>query len=444
MATGASTGADTQPAGPFSDSFTKTDSSWQPLVGDWKVTGGVYQQSQTNGYDLISAYTGAMPKSYTVSVRFRGVGATSNAGLVLGLPQLGSRMGGTLVDLANQNYLRWGKYDATTGNYTFIGGVTLGATVVAKAWQTLTVQETPTGSVVLWNGKRVGTFDAIAAGYAGLASSAVRRPVRRFRGDHQMTAALLDRPAGAPGSADDVAVPVIEASAPAAPKRRDSFLDTVRAVALIRVIIWHTLALTVVSWIVASMPAMFFVAGSLLARGLDRQPLKQLYTTRLKRLLIPFWSFAAVVLTVLVVVHHLDPTAANGFSPKSLLPWIFPIVDPHGNAWEAGWASTPLWYLRCYLWLLLLSPLLRKAHRRWGLKILVVPIVLVFVLDYYIRHPESDSAVFHAVRYYLADVTTFSIFWILGFSHSDGAIAGLDRRHAWNGPPSERPAHSCG
>lgn len=244
---------------------------------------------------------------------------------------------------------------------------------------------------------------------------------------------LLARPTDADPVASEGSVPEGPTAAPAAatPTRspdRDGFLDTVRAIALIRVIVWHTLAAVAISWFVASMPAMFFVAGSLLARSLDKRPWRQLLRTRLKRLLLPFWTFGAVVLIALLVVARLEPGAATAISPTKLLAWLVPFTDPHGSAWEAGWATTPLWYLRCYLWLLLLSPLMRRAHRRLGLRVLVVPLIGIFAVDLLMRHPELAGAAFGAVKYYAGDLACFSFFWMLGFSHSDGALAGLDRR----------------
>ena len=245
-----------------------------------------------------------------------------------------------------------------------------------------------------------------------------------------MSGAVLDSP---PAVVDATAARPIGAGPATAraitgpPKVRDGFLDTVRAIALIRVIIWHTLAFTAISWVVASMPAMFFVAGSLLERSMNNRPWRPLLRARLRRLLLPFWTFGAVVLTVLVLVNHLHPGPDTALSPMSLVAWIFPILDPHGSAWEAGWASTPLWYLRCYLWLLLLSPLLRRAHRRWGLRALIVPIIGVFAVDFLIRNPELAPSAFGAVKYYAGDLAVFSFFWMLGFSHNDGAIAGLSR-----------------
>ena len=44
-----------------------------------------------------------------------------------------------------------------------------------------------------------------------------------------------------------------------------------------------------------------------------------------------------------------------------------PLTDPAGSSWEGGWLSSPLWYLRTLLWILLLAPvglwLLRRAPR---------------------------------------------------------------------------------
>jgi CubicO group peptidase (beta-lactamase class C family)/peptidoglycan/LPS O-acetylase OafA/YrhL len=242
-----------------------------------------------------------------------------------------------------------------------------------------------------------------------------------------MTTSVLE---SSPASDSEPALDTTVSSDIAPPKQakaRDGFLDTVRAIALIRVIIWHTLAFAAISWVVAAMPAMFFVAGSLLERSMQNRPWRPLLTARLKRLLLPFWTLGAVVLSVLALVNHLNPGTATALSPMSLLGWIFPLVDPRGTVWEAGWASTPLWYIRCYLWLLLLSPLLRRAHLRWGLRALIVPVVAVFGVDFLIRNPDLAPAAFGSVKYYLGDLAAFSFFWMLGFSHNDGVIASLSR-----------------
>lgn len=227
---------------------------------------------------------------------------------------------------------------------------------------------------------------------------------------------------------DTAAAPAAAAPAPGGGKRRDTFLDNVRAISLVRVIIWHTLASAVISWVVASMPAMFFIGGSLLAHSLDRRSSGTVLRARLRRLLIPFWVFGGVVLTVLAVVHRMSPGADTKLSIGALVPWIFPLADPHGPPWEAGWATTPLWYLRCYLWLMLLTPLMRAAQRRFGLKVLLIPLAGVFIVDYLNRTADVAPAGWDSVKWYAGDLCTYSFFWMLGFCHRDGMISQLNQR----------------
>ncbi len=250
--------------------------------------------------------------------------------------------------------------------------------------------------------------------------------------------ALLDRQPepgrhSPPPSAEDLSSPgsrVPAGSAPtsaAATGEREVFLDTLRAVALVRVVVWHALAAALISWTVAAMPAMFFVAGSLIARSLRRQPVRRLLRNRLRRLLIPFWVFGAVVLSTLTAVYLVSPSARTQVPASSLLAWVIPLADPHGSSWEGGWASAPLWYLRCYLWLLLLSPILVRLHRRFGLRTLVLPIAGIFIVDALMRHPAAGPTALFDLRFYLGDLTTFGTFWLLGFSHRDGAFGRATR-----------------
>ncbi|MEV4638350.1 serine hydrolase [Actinoplanes sp. NPDC049548] len=244
-----------------------------------------------------------------------------------------------------------------------------------------------------------------------------------------MTTDVLAHPASAPRRSRRAAEPAPAAApAPAAGKRRDTFLDNVRAIALIRVIVWHTLASAIISWVVASMPAMFFIGGSLLAHSLDRRPAGTVLRARLRRLLLPFWVFGGVVLTVLAVVYRMSPAPDTKLSIGAIVPWIFPLADPHGPPWEAGWATTPLWYLRCYLWLMLLTPLMLTAYRRLGLKVLLIPLAGVFVVDYLNRHADVAPAGWDSYKWYVGDICTYSFFWMLGFTHRDGQMAQLHRR----------------
>jgi CubicO group peptidase (beta-lactamase class C family)/peptidoglycan/LPS O-acetylase OafA/YrhL len=216
---------------------------------------------------------------------------------------------------------------------------------------------------------------------------------------------------------------------PAAPavRPREGFLDVLRAIALVRVVIWHAFGTALISWCVAAMPAMFFVAGSLLAASLDRKPWRELLPGRLRRLLVPFWVFSGTVLTVLAIVQRMHPTSDMSLHPWQVLSWLIPLTDPQGPTWTGGWVSDPLWYLRCYLWLLLLAPLLRRAHRRFGLFTAIPPLVMIFVVDALIRAP-STLGWFRPIQWYAGDLATYSVFLLLGFSHRDGVFRRIDAR----------------
>lgn len=226
----------------------------------------------------------------------------------------------------------------------------------------------------------------------------------------------------------DVAPAARPPRATARPVSREPFLDAVRGIAVVRVVLWHTFAGVVLSWTVASMPAMFFVAGSLLAQSLSRRPFRQLVRARLQRLLVPFWAFGAVVLSVLAIVHRIDGTASTAIAPNRLLGWLVPIVDPRGSDWESGWVSTPLWYLRCYLWLLLAAPILLRIHRRLRSTAIVLAAVGVFAVDWVVRHQQQVPAELFAIRWYLGDAVTYALFLMLGFAHRDGAFDRVPQR----------------
>ena len=109
---------------------------------------------------------------------------------------------------------------------------------------------------------------------------------------------------------------------------RDGFLDVLRAIALARVIIWHTFGVAILSWIVATMPIMFFVAGTLLYRSLDGRDAVLVLRKRLRRLLVPFWFFGAIVLAALSLVHLRQPAADTQLSVDQLAAWVMPHVNP--------------------------------------------------------------------------------------------------------------------
>lgn len=208
-------------------------------------------------------------------------------------------------------------------------------------------------------------------------------------------------------------------------RHRDGFLDTLRAIAIIRVVMWHAFGEPVISWVIATMPLMFFVAGSLLFRSLESRPTGQVLRSRLKRLLVPFWFFGAVVLAFLSLVHLRSPGFGTRLSPDQLLAWIIPLVNPTASAWEAGWASSPLWYIRAYLWLLLLSPLLVRAWRRLGITLLPIAVAVMMIGEIV---SSRQSAGPDSLIWIVGDLGVYACFVLLGFAHATGMFDRLGRR----------------
>jgi len=222
-----------------------------------------------------------------------------------------------------------------------------------------------------------------------------------------------------------VAVTADERPAPvdrAAGGTRELFLDALRALALVRVMIWHIFGVAAITY-VAAMPAMFFVTGSLLAKSFGRRSGRKVLADRFRRLLIPLWVFGAVVWLIMAVAARRTGT---DLSPHRALAWVFPLTDPHGTNWEGGWLSSHLWYLRTLTWLLLASPLLLRAVRALGGAALLVPVTAVFLLDALGRRGQGGAL--HGVVWPAGDLALYSIFLMIGFLHRDGAFRAVSRR----------------
>lgn len=206
---------------------------------------------------------------------------------------------------------------------------------------------------------------------------------------------------------------------------RDRFLDTLRTIALFRVMLWHAFGEPVLTYLVAAVPAMFFVTGSLLAKSLDRKPWPGVLVDRARRVLLPLWVFATVAFVAMRVAWHVDPSTRTEVPWRSVVFWILPLGDPKGSAWEGGWMSQPLWYVRAMFWLLLLSPLLRAAVRKVGAFAMVPPLLAVFALDWLARDPSFTVQAAPRLVWQLGDLALYSVFLMAGFFHRDGRFAHL-------------------
>lgn len=243
-----------------------------------------------------------------------------------------------------------------------------------------------------------------------------------------------------PAQAAEIATPARRAA-----RQHNAFLDLVRTVAILRVLVWHTYGYAWISYFIASMPAMFFVAGSLMAYSLEKDGMRRVLYTRFRRLLVPLWVFAVVALGVMAAEYYFRGAPGTPLEPWQPIFWVFPIWDPTGSEWGVTWWAV-LWYLRCMTWLILLSPILLWLHHRISIALLGLPLGLVIAF-------ERFRLAGHPVPWQFEDVALFGGFWLLGFAYNDGVFdrIGTGARAgaaivcaagaAWWGLTQEVPAH---
>ncbi|MFJ4617770.1 acyltransferase family protein [Streptomyces sp. NPDC088812] len=253
-----------------------------------------------------------------------------------------------------------------------------------------------------------------------------------------------DQPAGSPADPPAVSPADPPIGSPADPAAgpggggarpsRDRYFDLLRAVALFRVVFYHLMGWAWLPVVFPSMGVMFALAGSLTARSLARRPAVDVVRGRLRRLLPPLWLLGAVgVSGMLLGGWGPDAEGHPGWWWFHLAFWILPLSDPPYGEGLPGvpglvaddWAvavGVPLWYLRAYLWFVLLSPLLLRALRRLPWPTVLAPLALSAVL-------ESGLVAVPGWRpeAVLSDIGAFGACWLLGMAHREGVLRRLPR-----------------
>ncbi|MBK3634789.1 acyltransferase family protein [Streptomyces asoensis] len=215
---------------------------------------------------------------------------------------------------------------------------------------------------------------------------------------------------------------------------RDLYFDLLRAVALFRVVLYHLMGWAWLPIVFPSMGVMFALAGNLMARSLARRPAPEVVRGRLRRLLPPLWLLGAVGVTgMLAAGWGPDEDGHPGWWWLHLGYWILPLSDPpygeglpgvHGLIGD-DWATdmgVPLWYIRAYLWFVLLSPLLLRALRRLPWLTVVAPLVLSAALEAGLLPVPGWR-----LEAQLSDFGAFGACWLLGMAHQEGILRRLPR-----------------
>ena len=189
---------------------------------------------------------------------------------------------------------------------------------------------------------------------------------------------------------------------------RNRYFDLLRCLAIVRVVVYHVTGWAFLTMLFPAMSLMFALAGSLMAMSGDRFGAVAIWR-RLRRLLPSLWLLAAVFVPAMLLTGL--PVSWR------VLLWLAPLTDPPTTDW-GGLALSVIWYLRDYLWFVLVSPAARWLFRRWPLPTLLAPYGLLLVVEF--GYPSAPVVLREFGLYFGA--------WLLGFAHHDGLLRRLSRR----------------
>ncbi len=202
---------------------------------------------------------------------------------------------------------------------------------------------------------------------------------------------------------------------------RDIFIDALRVLAVLIVVVGHWATTTVIwvegrisvenalsvipeshvaTWLLQVMPLLFFVGGFANARSLARHDGDYMayLRTRLVRLLTPALAFMAAWLLV-------------GIAAEAL-----PLPDPSAVERAADLAALPFWFLGMYVIVVALAPLLWRLHLRLGWWVPALLIVGAATVDLLV----------HGFGYAAVGVASYAFVWLLphqlGFFYADGRL----------------------
>ncbi len=182
---------------------------------------------------------------------------------------------------------------------------------------------------------------------------------------------------------------------------RDRYLDTLRALAIVRVVLYHSTGWTLLTVVFPAMGVMFALSGSLMAASLDRHGVRAV-SRRARRLLPPLWMIAAVAVPLMIV---------TGLAVDwRLVLWIVPLIDPPMTSMGASVLGV-VWYLRQYLWFVVVSPLLLPLFRRWPIPTILAPYALLAAIEFGLPGLGVGR-----------DFAVYLGCWLIGFAHRDGLL----------------------
>jgi len=172
-------------------------------------------------------------------------------------------------------------------------------------------------------------------------------------------------------------------------RERDPFLDRLRTMAILWVLMIHVLywlgffpkgALAILkSWLLIEMPLFFFITGAGLSLTEER-PWGEFILRSFRRILVPYWCYALLCLLLNGLFgtagHPLEGLHIGSASGLDVVHWLIPADQQRS---ELPFFTNALWYIPVYLLCVPLSPLLRRwKNRPWPVAALLVTLLLFF------------------------------------------------------------------
>lgn len=156
----------------LTEDFQVETTDWSPMSGQWAIEDGRYVQNDAGGYDFIAQYNQLPPAEFSISVEMTPLAGDFGGGILIGQPVLGSRRGATLIDFTNAGmFLRWGVYDADSGQHAYQGGLAMPDGFDPQVDHELTIEARASRTMVIVDGAPIADFAAVAPGHVGLATS---------------------------------------------------------------------------------------------------------------------------------------------------------------------------------------------------------------------------------------------------------------------------------
>jgi hypothetical protein len=159
-----------------------------------------------------------------------------------------------------------------------------------------------------------------------------------------------------------------------------------------------------------SMSVMFALAGFLTAVSLDRGGAARTVWSRVRRLLPPLWGLAVVAVPIMLFIGW------KSVPWQDLIYWIVPLANPVTSEWGGAFALA-LWYLRAYLWFVLLSPILWWFFKRWPIPSLLAPMIAAVIL-----HSSMVKAPPSRTLDVISSTALYGTAWMLGFARHTGLL----------------------